>query len=208
MIRQAAERTSETVGDGTSTATFLAHAILADGLRNVAAGACAVELKRGLDRGLNVAVEAIHKLSHPIQRHREIAQVATISAHNNPAIGELVADVMERVGAEGVISVEEAKTTETALEVVEGIQFDRGYISSYFVTNAEKMQVELDEPFILLSEKKIARTDDLFYLIEQIAKSGRPLLVIAEDFEAEALTTLVVNKLRGTLACVAVKAAG
>lgn len=208
MIRQAAERTSETVGDGTSTATILAQAIYADGLRNVAAGASAVDLKRGLDRGLKVAVEAIRAISRPVQSRREKAQVAAISAHNEAAMGELVADAMERVGADGAITVEESKTTETALEVVEGMQFDRGYISPYFITNPEKMEAVLDEPLILLSEKKINRMDDLLPLLEQIAKSGQSLLIIAEDIEGEALATLVVNKIRGVLACVAVKAPG
>lgn len=208
MIRQAAERTGETVGDGTSTATVLAHAIFAEGLRNVAAGASAVDLKRGLDRGLHVAVEAIRAISRPVQSRRERAQVATISAHNDTAIGEIVADAMERVGAEGVVSVEESKTTETAMEVVEGMQFDHGYISPYFVTNAEKMEAELEEPLILISEKKITRMDDLLPLLEGIAKAGQSLLVIAEDVEGEALATLVVNKIRGVLACVAVKAPG
>lgn len=208
MIRQAAERTGETVGDGTSTATVLAHAIFAEGLRNVAAGASAVDLKRGLDRGLRVAVEAIRAISRPVQSRRERAQVATISAHNDTAIGEIVADAMERVGAEGVVSVEESKTTETALEVVEGMQFDHGYISPYFVTNTEKMEAELEEPLILISEKKITRMDDLLPLLEGIAKAGQSLLVIAEDVEGEALATLVVNKIRGVLACVAVKAPG
>ena len=208
MMREAAERTGETVGDGTSTATVLAHAIFADGVRNVASGASAVDLKRGLDRGLRVAVEAIRAISRPVQSRREKAQVATISAHNDPAIGEMVADATERVGAEGAISVEEAKTTETALEVVEGMQFDRGYISPYFITNAEKMEAVLEEPLILLYEKKIARMDDLLPLLEQIAKSGQSLLVIAEDVEGEALATLVVNKIRSVLACVAVKAPG
>jgi chaperonin GroEL len=208
MMRQAAERTGETVGDGTSTSTLLAYSIFADGLRNVAAGASAVDLKRGLDRGLRTAVKAIRAISRPVQSRREKAQVATISAHNDPDIGEQVADAMERVGAEGVISVEESKTTETALEVVEGMQFDRGYISPYFITNAEKMEAALEDPLILLYEKKIARMDDLIPLLEQIAKSGQSLLVIAEDVEGEALATLVVNKIRGVLACIAVKAPG
>jgi chaperonin GroEL len=208
MMREAAERTGETVGDGTSTAIVLAHAIFADGVRNVASGASAVDLKRGLDRGLRVAVEAIRAISRPVQSRREKAQVATISAHNDPAIGEMVADATERVGAEGAITVEEAKTTETALEVVEGMQFDRGYISPYFITNAEKMEAVLEEPLILLCEKKITRMDDLLPLLEQIAKSGQSLLIIAEDVEGEALATLVVNKIRGVIACVAVKAPG
>jgi len=208
MMRQAAERTGETVGDGTSTATVLAHAIFADGLRNVAAGASAVDLKRGLDRGLGVAVEAIRTISRPVLSRRERVQVATISAHNDPAIGEIVADAMERVGAEGVVSVEESKTTETTLEVVEGMQFDRGYISPYFITNPEKMEAALEEPLILIYEKKITRMDDLLSLLEAIAKSGQSLLIVAEDVEGEALATLVVNKIRGVLACAAVKAPG
>ena len=208
MMREAAERTSETVGDGTSTSTILAHAIFADGLRNVAAGASAVDLKRGLDRGLKVAVEAIRRISRPVQSRREKAQVAAISAHNDPAIGELVADAMEKVGPDGAITVEESKTTETTLDVVEGMQFDRGYISPYFVTNAEKMVVELDDPLILICEKKISRMNDLLPALEQIAKSGQPVLIVAEDVEAEALATLVVNKIRGVLASVAVKAPG
>jgi chaperonin GroEL len=208
MIRQAAEKTGEAVGDGTSTSTILAHAIYAEGLRNVAAGASAVDLKRGLERGLKVAVAALRAVSRPVESRREKAQVATISAHNDPAIGELVADAVEKVGAEGVITVEEAKTTETLLEVVEGMQFDCGYISPYFVTNTEKMIAELEEPLILLHDKKIASMGDLLPLLEQIAKSAQPLVVIAEDVEAEALATLIVNKLRGALSCVAVKAPG
>jgi chaperonin GroEL len=208
MIRQAAEKTGEAVGDGTSTSTILAHAIYAEGLRNVAAGASAVDLKRGLKRGLKVAVAALRAVSRPVESRREKAQVATISAHNDPAIGELVADAVEKVGAEGVITVEEAKTTETLLEVVEGMQFDCGYISPYFVTNTEKMIAELEEPLILLHDKKIASMGDLLPLLEQIAKSAQPLVVIAEDVEAEALATLIVNKLRGALSCVAVKAPG
>ncbi len=208
MMRQAAERTGETVGDGTSTSTILAHAIFAEGLRNVAAGASAVDLKRGLDHGLKVAVAALRAVSRPVVSRKEKAQVATISAHNDPAIGELVADAVEKVGEEGVITVEEAKTTETMLEVVEGMQFDHGYISPYFVTNPEKMIVELEEPLILLHEKKIANMGDLLPLLEQIAKSAQPLVVIAEDVEGEALATLIVNKIRGVLSCVAVKAPG
>jgi chaperonin GroEL len=208
MIREAAERTGDAVGDGTSTATILAHAIFAEGLRNVAAGASAVDIKRGLDRGVHVAVEAIRAISRPVQSKREKAQVATISAHNDPTVGEMVADATERVGPEGAISVEEAKTTETALEVVEGMQLDRGYISPYFVTNAEKMEAELDDPLILLCEKKISRMDDMLPLLEEIAKSGQSFLVLAEDIEGEALATMVVNKIRGALSCVAVKAPG
>ena len=167
MIRQAAERTGEAVGDGTSTSTVLAHAIFAEGIRNVTAGASAVDLKRGLDRGLRVAVEALRGLSRPVQSRKEKAQVATISAHSDAAIGEMVADAMERVGPEGAITVEEAKTTETTLEVVEGMQFDRGYISPYFVTHAEKMDAVLEDPVILLTERRISHLQDLLPLLEQ-----------------------------------------
>jgi chaperonin GroEL len=208
MIREAAERTGDVVGDGTSTSAILAHAIFAEGLHNVAAGASAVDLKRGLDRGLRVAVKALKDLSRPVASRLEKAQIATISAHNEPSIGELVADAYEKVGPEGVITVEEAKTTESALEVVEGMQFDRGYISPYFVTNAEKMEVVLEDPLILLHEKRLGNMKDLLPLLEQVAKSGRPLLIIAEDVEGEALATLVVNKVRGSLLSAAVKAPG
>ena len=208
MLRSAAERTGEMVGDGTTTSTILAHAILADGIRNIAAGASAIDLKRGLDRGVRAAVEALRALSRPVQSLKEKSQVATISAHNDPAIGTMVADAIERVGAEGAVTVEEAKGTETVLEVVEGLQFDRGYLSPYFVTEPEKMRATLDEPFVLLYEKKISSIKDLLPLLEQVAKSSVPLLIIAEEVEGEALATLVVNKLRGILACVAVKAPG
>ena len=208
MIREAAERTGETVGDGTSTAAILAHAIFAEGLHNVAAGASAVDLKRGLDRGLSAAVEALKTLSRPVSSRREKAQVATISAHNDPSIGELVADAYEKVGKEGVITVEESKTTESALEVVEGMQFDRGYISPYFVTDAEKMQVVFEDALILLYEKRIGNMKDVLPFLEDVAKAGRPLLIVAEDVEGEALATLVVNKVRGTLISAAVKAPG
>ena len=208
MIRQAAERTGDAVGDGTSTATILAHAILAEGIRNVVAGASAVDLKRGLDRGTRVAVEVLRSLSRPVRSRLEKAQIAAISAHNDPTIGELVADAMEKVGDEGVITLEESKTTETQLEVVEGLQFDRGYISPYFVTDAEKMEAVLENALVLLTDRKLAVMKDLLPLLEQIARTGEPLLVVAEDVEGEALATLVVNKLRGTLRCVAVKAPG
>ena len=208
MIREAAERTGDAVGDGTSTSTILAHAIFADGLRNVAAGASAIDLKRGLDRGLRAAVEAIRSLSRPVASRREKAQVAAISAHNDTTLGDLVADAMEKVGAEGVVSVEEAKGTETALEVVEGMQFDRGFLSPYFITDPEKMQAILEEPVILLFEKKISSVKDVLPLLEQFVQARRPLLVVAEDVDGEALATLVVNKLRGVLACAAVKAPG
>jgi chaperonin GroEL len=208
MLRSAAERTGEMVGDGTTTSTLLAHAVLADGIRNIAAGASAIDLKRGLDRGVRAAVESLRALSRSVQSKLEKAQVATISAHNDPAIGNMVADAIERVGAEGAVTVEEAKGTETILEVVEGLQFDRGYLSAYFVTEPEKMRAVLDEPHILLYEKKIATVKDLLPVLEQIAKTNVPLLIVAEEIEGEALATLVVNKLRGVLACVAVKAPG
>ena len=208
MLRQAAEKTGEVVGDGTSTSTVLAHAIFADGVRNVVAGASAVDLKRGLERGTRAAVAALQKLSRPVGTRREKAQVATISAHNDSVIGELVADAMERVGNEGVITVEESKTTETALEVVEGMQFDRGYLSPYFVTNPEKMEAVLDEPFVLLCDRKVTVLKDLIPLLDQVAKTGRPLLVIAEDVEGEALATLIVNQIRGALKSCAAKAPG
>jgi chaperonin GroEL len=207
-MREASERTSAAVGDGTTTATLLAHALLADGIRNIAAGASAIDLKKGLDRGLLAVVDTLRSLSRPVQSRLEKVQVATIAAHNNPKIGELIADAMEKVGSDGVITVEEAKGTETVLEVLEGMQFDRGYLSPYFVTNAERMEVALDEPYILLSEQKISNMKDLLPVLEQIARSGRPLLVVADDVESEALATLVVNRLRGVLSCVAVKAPG
>lgn len=208
MLRQAAEKTGEAVGDGTSTSTILAHAILADGIRNVVAGASAIEIKRGLERGGAAAISALKAISRPIKERKERAQVAAVSAHNDQAIGDLVAEAMERVGAEGVITVEESKTTETALEVVEGMQFDRGFISPYFITNPEKMEVVLEDAFILLRDRKISVLQDLIPVLEQIAKSGRPLLVIAEDVEGEALATLIVNQIRGTLRGCAVKAPG
>jgi chaperonin GroEL len=208
MLRQAAEKTGDVVGDGTSTATILAHAIFADGVRNVTAGASAIDLKRGLDRGLAVAVESLRQLSRKVSSRKEKAQVATISAHNDEAIGELVADAMEKVGGEGVITVEESKTTETVLEVVEGMQFDRGYTSPYFVTDPEQMESVLEEPYVLLTDRKVNLLKDLIPLLEQVAKSGRPLLAVAEDFEGEALATLIVNQIRGILRCVAVKAPG
>jgi len=208
MIREAAERTGDAVGDGTSTSTVIAHAILAEGVRNVAAGASAVDLKRGLDRGLKAAVEALKSVSRPVASRREKEHVATVSAHNNPQVGKLVADAIEKIGPDGVVTVEEAKTTDTALEIVEGMQFDRGYLSPYFVTDPEKMEAAFDQPYILLHEKKISNMKDLLPLLEQIAKSGRPLVIVAEDVEADALATLVVNKLRGVLPCAAVKAPG
>jgi len=208
MLRQAAERTGDAVGDGTSTATILAHAIFADGLRNVVAGASAIDVKRGLDRGLKTATDHLRSLSAPVKTHKEKAQVATISAHNDPAIGDMVADAMEKIGDEGVITVEESKTTETVLEVVEGMQFDRGYISPYFVTDAEKMEAILEDAYILLCDHKIAALKDVLPLLEQVAKSAKPILFVAEDVEGEALAALIVNQIRGALRCIAVKAPG
>jgi chaperonin GroEL len=208
MLRQAAEKTGENVGDGTSTSTLLAHAILADGVRNVVAGASAVDLKRGLDRGTKAAVAALKALSRPVKERKEKSQVATISAHNDPAIGELVAEAMEKVGNEGVITVEESKTTETTLDVVEGMQFDRGFISPYFITNPDKMEAVLEDAYILISDRKVGALKDLIPLLEQVAKSARPMLVVAEDVEGEALATLIVNQLRGVLKSCAVKAPG
>jgi chaperonin GroEL len=208
MIRQAAERTGDAVGDGTSTATILAQAIFTDGTRNVVAGASAIDIKRGLDRGAKVAIEALGKLSRPVKSRLEKAQVATISAHNDPAVGEMIADAMERVGDEGVITIEESKTTETQLEVVEGLQFDRGYLSPYFVTDAEKMEAVLEDPLVLIYDGKLAIMKDFLPLLEQVARTAKPLLVIAEEVEGEALATMVVNKIRGSLRCVGVKAPG
>jgi chaperonin GroEL len=208
MLRGAAEATGDAVGDGTTTATLLAHAIVADGVRNIAAGASAIDLKRGLDRAARVAIDALRTQSRPVESQREKQQVATVSAHNDPGIGELVAGAIEKVGAEGAVTVEEAKGTETSMEVVEGLQFDRGYLSPYFVTDPEKMEAVLEDALILLYEGKISSVKDFLPLLEQMAKGGAPLLVVAEDVEGEALATLVVNRLRGVLANVAVKAPG
>jgi chaperonin GroEL len=208
MIREAAERTGDVVGDGTSTSAILAQAIFSEGLHNIAAGASAVELKHGLERGLRTAVEALKQLSRPLTSRKEREQVATISAHNDAAMGAMVADAIEKVGAEGAITVEEAKGMETTVEVVEGMQFDRGYLSPYFVTDTEKMVAELEDPHILISDRKISGLKDLLPLLEQVSKGGQQLLVIAEDVEGEALATLVVNKVRGALASAAVKAPG
>lgn len=206
VIREAAERTGDEVGDGTSTATILAQTIFAEGVRNVAAGASGIDLKRGLDRGLRVVIDALRNISRPVGNRKERAQVATISAHNDSSIGELVADAVEKVGQEGVISVEEAKGTETTLEVVEGMQFDRGFLSPYFITDPEKLEAVLEDPFIMLYDKRINSLNDLLPLLEQVAKMSGSLLIIAEEIEGEALATLVVNRLRGVLPCDAVKA--
>jgi chaperonin GroEL len=208
MIREAAERTGDVVGDGTTTATILAHAIYADGVRNVVAGASAIDLKRGLLRGLAAARRSLADLSRPISSKSEKVQVATVAAHNDATIGGLVADAIEKVGSEGVISLEEAKVTETALEVVEGMQFDRGYLSPYFVTDPERMECVLEDVVVLVHEPKITILRDLVPLLEKVLSLGKPLVIVAEDVEGEALATLVVNKLRGALPCVAVKAPG
>jgi chaperonin GroEL len=208
MLRQAAEKTGEAVGDGTSTSTVLAHAIFSDGTRNVVAGASAVDLKRGLDEGLKVVVGSLRTQSRTVKTRKEKAQVATISAHNDPVIGELVAEAMEKVGGDGVITVEESKTTETLLEVVEGMQFDRGYLSPYFVTDPEKMEATLEDAYVLLVDRKINLLKDIIPLLEQIAKTGKPIVIIAEDIEGEVLATLIVNQIRGVLRSIGVKAPG
>ncbi len=208
MVREVASKTSDVAGDGTTTATILAQAIFREGAKSVAAGSNPMDLKRGVDKAVEVVVKELQKQSKPTKDAKEIAQVGTISANNDEAIGAIIAEAMEKVGKEGVITVEEAKGLETELEIVEGMQFDRGYLSPYFVTNAEKMEVELEDSLILINEKKISSMKDLLPILEQIAKMGRPLLIIAEDIEGEALATLVVNKIRGTLHVAAVKAPG
>ena len=208
MLRQAAERTGDLVGDGTSGSTVLAHAMFADGVRNVVAGASAIDLKRGLDRAAKAAIAALKDMSRPVSTRLEKVQVAAISAHNDLAIGELVADAMEKVGNDGVITVEESKTTETVLEVVEGMQFDRGFISPYFITNPERMESVLEDAHVLLCDRKLAVLKDMLPVLDEIVKSGRPLLVVAEDVEGDALATLIVNQLRGALRSCAVKAPG
>ena len=208
MLRQAAEKTGDAVGDGTSTATVLAQAIYADGLRNIAAGASAIDLKRGLDRALEAAVKALKSMAKPVGSRKERAQVATISAHNDPAIGELVATAMEKVGGDGVITAEESKTTETTLEVVEGLQFDRGYLSPYFVTDPSAMQAVLEDAYVLVCDRKLNVIKDILPLLEQVAKAGKPIVFVAEEIEGESLATLIVNQMRGVLKSVAVKAPG
>jgi chaperonin GroEL len=208
MVREVASKTSDVAGDGTTTATILAQSIYQEGSRLVAAGTNPMALKRGIDQAVTLVVNELHKISKPTKDQKEIAQVGTISANNDSSIGNIIADAMAKVGKEGVITVEEAKGMETTLEVVEGMQFDRGYISPYFVTNPEKMEASLDEPYLLIHEKKVSAMKDLLPLLEQIAKMGKPLVIIAEDVDGEALATLVVNKLRGTLQVAAVKAPG
>jgi len=208
MVKEVASKTSDVAGDGTTTATILAQAIYREGAKTVAAGSNPMDLKRGIEKAVAVVVGELKKLSKPTKDQKEIAQVGTISANNDEAIGEIIAEAMGKVGKEGVITVEEAKGLETELDIVEGMQFDRGYISPYFVTNAEKMEVNLDDCYILINEKKISSMKDLLPILEQIAKMGKPLLIIAEDIEGEALATLVVNKIRGTIQVAAVKAPG
>jgi len=208
LVKEVASKTSDVAGDGTTTATVLAHAIYREGIKNVVAGANPMDLKRGIEKAVDVVVEELKKLSKPVADKKEIAQVGTISANNDPSIGELIAEAMDKVGKDGVITVEEAKSMATTLDVVEGMQFDRGYISPYFITDPERMECNLEDVFILIHEKKISSMKDLLPVLEQIAKMGKPLLIIAEDVEGEALATLVVNKLRGTLQVCAVKAPG
>ncbi|RKV97918.1 MAG: chaperonin GroEL [Campylobacter sp.] len=208
LVREVASKTNDQAGDGTTTATVLAHAIFKEGLRNVTAGANPIEVKRGMDKFSAAVIEELKKSSKKVSGKKEIAQVATISANNDSAVGDLIADAMEKVGKDGVITVEEAKSINDELNVVEGMQFDRGYLSPYFITNAEKMLVELSSPLVLLFDKKITNLKDLLPVLEQVQKSGKPLLIIAEDIEGEALATLVVNKLRGVLNISAVKAPG
>ena len=208
MVKEVASKTSDTAGDGTTTATVLAQALYREGSKVVAAGANPMDVKRGIDLAVEEVVKELKKLSKPTKDQKEISQVGTISANNDETIGNIIAEAMNKVGKEGVITVEEAKGMETTLDVVEGMQFDRGYLSPYFVTDPEKMEAVLEDPYILLNEKKISNMKDMLPILESIAKMGKPLLVIAEDVEGEALATLVVNKLRGTLKCCAVKAPG
>jgi chaperonin GroEL len=208
MVKEVASKTSDVAGDGTTTATVLAQAIYREGSKLVAAGHNPMDIKRGVDKAVEKVVEELKKLSKPTKEQKEIAQVGSVSANNDASIGDVIAEAMNKVGKEGVITVEEAKTMETSLDIVEGMQFDRGYLSPYFVTDAERMECVLEDPYLLLHEKKIGNMKDLVPLLEQIARTNKPLLIIAEDVEGEALATLVVNKLRGTLKCSAVKAPG
>src|ERR1700743_1270759 len=208
MVREVASKTSDAAGDGTTTATVLAEAIYKEGLKNVTAGASPISLQRGIQKAVDAAVEHLAKIAKKVKDKEEIKQVATVSANWDNTIGEIIADAMDKVGKDGTITVEEAKSIETTLEVVEGMQFDKGYLSPYFVSNAESMEAVLESPYILIHEKKISSLKDLLPVLEKVAKAGRPLLIIAEDVEGEALATLVVNKLRGTLQVAAVKAPG
>ncbi len=208
MVKEVASKTSDIAGDGTTTATVLAQAIYREGLKNVTAGANPTAVKRGVDKAVEEVVKHLNKIAKPVKEKQEIAQVAAIAANCDTSIGDLIAEAMEKVGKDGVITVEEAKSMATTLDVVEGMQFDQGYLSPYFVTDAERMEAVLDDPYILIHEKKISVMKDLLPLLEKIARTGKPLLIVAEDIEGEALATLVVNKIRGTLACCAVKAPG
>ncbi|HZC68468.1 MAG TPA: chaperonin GroEL, partial [Nitrospirales bacterium] len=208
LVREVASKTSDVAGDGTTTATVLAQAIFREGVKNITAGANPMDIKRGIDKAVDFVVEELKKLSRPCKTKKEISQIGTISANNDSTIGDLIAEAMEKVGKDGVITVEEAKSMTTSLDVVEGMQFDRGYISPYFITDAERMEASLEDVFILINEKKVSSMKDLLPILEQVAKMGRPLVIIAEDVEGEALATLVVNKLRGTLNVAAVKAPG
>jgi chaperonin GroEL len=208
LVKEVASKTADSAGDGTTTATVLAQAIFGAGIKNVAAGANPMDLKRGIDKAVAAVVADLHKQSKPIQNSTEIKQVATISANNDEEIGQMIADAMDKVGKDGVITVEEARGTETEVKTVEGMQFDRGYLSPYFVTNTEKMEVELDNPYILIYDKKISSMKELLPVLEPVAQSGKPLLIISEDVDGEALATLVVNKIRGSLKIAAVKAPG
>ncbi|HEX8948444.1 MAG TPA: chaperonin GroEL [Dissulfurispiraceae bacterium] len=208
LLREVASKTSDVAGDGTTTATVLAYAIYKEGMRHVTAGANAIDLKRGIDKAVESVVADLKKMSKPVAEKKEIAQVGTISANNDPSVGELIAEAMDKVGKDGVITVEEAKSMATTLDVVEGMQFDRGYISPYFITDPDRMEAVLDDVFILIHDKKISSMKDLLPVLEQVAKMGRPLLIVAEEVEGEALATLVVNKLRGTLQVCGVKAPG
>ena len=208
MVKEVASKTSDVAGDGTTTATVLAQAIYREGSKLVAAGLNPMDIKRGIDKAVEKVGEELKKISKPTKEQKEIAQVGTISANNDPSIGNIIAEAMSKVGKEGVITVEEAKTMETSLDIVEGMQFDRGYLSPYFVTDPERMECVMEDPYLLLNEKKISNMKDLLPLLEQVARTNKPLLILAEDVEGEALATLVVNKLRGTLKCAAVKAPG
>ncbi len=208
LVREVASKTSDVAGDGTTTATVLAQAIYREGVKNITAGGNPMEIKRGIDKAIEAVTEDLKKMSKPCQAKKEISQIGTISANNDPTIGDLIAEAMEKVGKDGVITVEEAKSMSTSLDVVEGMQFDRGYISPYFVTNTERMEASLEDPLILINEKKISSMKDLLPVLEQVAKMGKPLVIVSEEVEGEALATLVVNKLRGTLNVAAVKAPG
>ena len=208
LVKEVASKTADDAGDGTTTATVLAQSMFNHGIKNVAAGANPMDIKRGIDKAVVAVVDALAKQSKPIKDNQEISQVASVSANNDIEIGEMIADAMDKVGKDGVITVEEAKGTETEVKTVEGMQFDRGYLSPYFVTNTEKMEAELDAPYILIHDKKISAMKDLLPVLEAVSQTGKPLLIIAEDVDGEALATLVVNKIRGALKVASVKAPG